>query len=125
MTHDLTGYTINIDSDHILVRHMGDLTVRAIEASRREAAGLATARHLKHFLVDVSQSISSLVTSEIFEVCAGHPSVLPCGATIAIVIRPGQFSADDAHFAETVSWNRGITLRTFLDCRAARCWLSA
>jgi len=62
---------------------------------------------------------------EIFELCASQSFVLPPGATVAVVYRPGQFPAEDARFAEIVSLNRGSTLKVFIDFEAAQQWLGA
>jgi hypothetical protein len=125
MADERPGYSINADSGNIVIEHTGELTVRMAEGSRREAAKLATATQLSGILVDVSQAIPSLGTVDIFELCVSHGSVMPSHAVLAIVLRPDQFSAEDIHFTEAVSLNRGIALRTFTDRGAAQQWLSA
>ena len=118
------GYTIDVESDIIVARHTGELTVREIEASRRVVAHLATERHLRRILLDLSKAADSLATGDIFKLCGSQHLVLPHGAIVAVVYRPGQFPTEDARFAETVSLNRGVTLKPFTDSDAARLWLS-
>ncbi len=126
MTREGTpGYSISVDSDRIVVRHAGKLSVPEVEASRQEVAELARERGLFLILLDLSQAApSSLTTSEIFALCSTQWNVLPGGMAIAVVYGPGQFSDEDARLAETVSWNRGVTLRPFSDLEAAHRWLS-
>lgn len=117
-------YTLGIESDSIVVRHAGELTVSVIEASRRAVAEVAAARRLARILLDLSGATSGLAPVEIFELCASQSFVLPPAATVAVVYRPDQFPAEDASFAETVSLNHGATLRVFTDVEAALQWLS-
>jgi hypothetical protein len=124
MTDEPAGYTINVDSNNIVIRHTGELTVRMLEGSHREAARLATATQLAGFLFDVSRAAPSLSTIEIFELCISHGSVLPSDAAVAVFFRPDQFCAEDVHLGETVSLNRGTELRSFTDLEAAEQWLS-
>jgi hypothetical protein len=119
------GYTISVESDHVLVRHTGELRIPVLEASRREAARLASERRLSQILADVSQATPSwLTTSEVFHLCASHREVLPTGAAVAIVYRPDQASDRVAQFAEAVSHRRGVRLKSFTDVGAAQRWLS-
>jgi len=117
-------YTLGVESDSIVVRHTGELTLQEIEASRRAVAEVATERRLTRILLDLSGATSGLAPVEIFELCASQTFVLPQDATVAVVYRPGQFPAEDARFAETVSLNRGVALKVFIDFDAARQWLS-
>jgi len=119
-----TGHTLNVESDSIVVRHTGELTVQAVEASRRAVAELATERRLTRILLDLSGATSGLAPVDIFELCASQGFVLPPGATVAVVYRPDQFPAEDASFAEAVSLNRGAKLKVFTDFTGAERWLS-
>ncbi len=121
---DRAGYTVNVESGCIVVRHTGEITVKALKASRREAAALSTARDLKRLLMDISQATWALTTVDIFDLCVAQVEVLPQGIAVAVVIRPGQISSEDVQFGETTSLNRGVTLRAFVDLEAARRWLS-
>ena len=119
------GYSISVESDRIVVRHVGQLSVPEVEASRREVAELARERGLFLILLDLSRAApSSLTTSEIFALCSTQWNVLPAGLAIAVVYGPGQFSNEDARLAENVSWNRGVTLRPVPDLEAAHRWLT-
>jgi hypothetical protein len=124
-TDDEPGYTLCVESGRMVVRHTGRLTVQAIEASRRAVAELAAERRLAHILLDLSGATSGLAPAEIFELCASQGFVLPPCATVAVVHRPDQFSAEDGGFAETVSLNRGVRLRAFTSLEAAQRWLGA
>jgi hypothetical protein len=117
-------YTLGVESGSIVVRHTGELTLHGIEASRRAVADIAMERRLTRILLDLSGATSGLAPVEIFELCASQGFVLPQNATVAVVYRPGQFPAEDARFAETVSLNRGVTLKVFIDFQAAQRWLS-
>jgi len=121
---DPAAYTLSVESDSIVVRHTGELTLQVIEASRRAVAEQATDRHLDRILLDLSRATSGLAPVEIFELCASQSFVLPPGAIVAVVYRPDQFPAEDARFAEAVSLNRGATLKVFTDGEAARQWLA-
>jgi hypothetical protein len=123
--NETARYTLGVESDCIVVRHTGQLTLREIEASRQAVAELATEMRLARILLDLSGATSGLAPVEIFELCASQSFVLPQNATVAVVYRPGQFPAEDARFAETVSLNRGATLQVFVDFEAARRWLGA
>ncbi len=119
------GYTISVESDHVLVRHTGELKVPELEASRREAARLANERRLSLILADITEATPSwLTTSEVFRLCSSHHDVLPAGAAVAIVYRPDQASDRVAQFAEAVSLRRGVRLKSFTDVGAAQRWLS-
>ena len=122
--NDPARYALGVESDSIVVRHTGGLSTQVVEASRRAVAELATERRLSRILLDLSGATSGLAPVEIFELCASQSFVLPQNATVAVVYRPGQFPAEDARFAETVSLNRGATLKVFIDLDAARQWLS-
>jgi hypothetical protein len=125
MEETAPGYSISVESNHVLVRHTGELRVPVLEASRREAAQLARERHLFLILADVSEATPGwLTTSEVFRLCASHHEVLPAGAAVAIVYRPDQASDRVAQFAEAVSHRRGVRLKSFTDVGAAQRWLS-
>jgi hypothetical protein len=119
-----SGYTLSVESDRVVVRHTGELTVSAIEASRRVVVELATERRLTRILLDLSGATTGLAPVDIFELCASQGFALPPGAIVAVVHRPDQFPAEDARFAEAVTLNRGATLRAFTDFDAARLWLT-
>jgi len=118
------GYTVSVESDSVIVRHTGELTLGEIEASRRAVAEIATERRLARILLDLSGATSGLAPVEIFELCASQSFVLPAGVSVAVVYRPDQFPVEDARFAEAVSLNRGARLKVFTDFEAARHWLS-
>ena len=118
------GYTVDCDDDLILVRHTGGFALEEIEASRREAAELAAKTALTRILVDCSAVTSPMATADIFGICASHHLVLPPGVAVAIVYAPAMVAAEDAHFAETVSANRGVALRSFTEPGSARKWLA-
>jgi hypothetical protein len=125
MADEQPSYTIKAESENIVVRHTGKLTMQVLKSSRREATRLATATHLARFLYDVTGAVPSLETVDVFELCVSNGSVLPSDAAVAVVFRPDQFSVEDVRFGEIVSLNRGTRLRTFTDHKAAEQWLSA
>jgi len=118
------AYSLGLESELIVVRHSGPLTVAVIKESRRDVARLGAEKGLHRVLLDLSAASSSLGVTDIFELCASQLDELPRGTTVAVVHRPGQFEAEDGVFAEDVSVNRGARLRVFADPRAAREWLS-
>ena len=120
-----SGYSLEIEGDCVVVKHTGALTVLQLEAARRDAADAMVERRLPRARVvsDISGASSGLSPIEIFGLCAGQGSAVPPGFRVAIVYRPGQVPEEDARFAETVSLNRGATLRVFNDVEAACSWL--
>jgi hypothetical protein len=118
-----SGFELGIESDIIVVGHVGALTVQEIEASRRAVAEVAAERHITRILLDLSRATSGLTPAEIFELCVSQGFVLPPGVRVAVVYRLDQFPVEDARFAEDVSLNRGTTLRAFTDRDAAQQWL--
>ncbi len=110
------------DKRNILIEFEGRVTVSDLEKSREALkAILAESDKYRTSLVDMRRANLDVSTIDIHDFILSQKSELPDGFLVAIIVQQKDWG--NAIFAETVAYNRGISLRTFQNSTLAYDWL--
>ncbi|HKO87295.1 MAG TPA: hypothetical protein VJU83_02140 [Burkholderiales bacterium] len=117
------SYGIYIDEkiQAVCLVHEGEVSWDEMNSARADLNQRAQTLGLKRMLVDASSMTVLPSVTEQFEFVSEHPSNLPRGVRLAIVMRPALLQG--ALFSEQVSVNRGVAMKVFDSVASARQWL--
>jgi len=115
---------IHSDLSIVEIRHCGILGVADAYGVRGEVARIMAEKEIRLVLVDVRGARVSASTMELFDFHATEPRSLPSGTKFALVYSPAAWDPDSVAFAESVSANRGLNKRSFMDRAEAIRWLT-
>ena len=110
------------DKRNILIEFEGRVTVSDLEKSREALkAILAESDKYRTSLVNMRRANLDVSTIDIHDFILSQKSELPDGFLVAIIVQQKDWG--NAIFAETVAYNRGISLRAFQNSTLAYDWL--
>ena len=119
------SFSIEVEDNIVVVTLAGSRPLEDALASCQEAAQLASRKGITRVLADITETTSSVPTTEAYAVCSHLAEVFDPGVRIALVYSPERVPAPNARFAETVAMNRGVMLRAFSEADVARKWIGA
>ncbi len=115
-------YEIKVDGDWLRTRVWGrEDDLAQSQAYAAEVIEAAVAHGCTRIFCDERACTYALPTMDLFQMAQFITESAPHVWRAAIVVADHQM--DDAKFFETVSVNRGLTLRVFTDTEAAKDWL--
>ena len=107
------------------ISHAGTVNREAVQAAGVEAVKLIAAKKLSRLLLDLSQAIVSMSTTDAFEHHSTILEQLPRGMRVAVVCSPENWAPDEVRFTENVVQNRGLAWTSFQNRDDAIAWLVA
>jgi len=116
-------YYVNpVEEDRcVFVSYAGQMPSVELSAARREANGVLGQRHWNRMLIDVTHLQSIPTPAQLFDQTKAISSEVPCGARVALLVRPDQVQS--ARLVERVARSNGLFLAYFLDLDKARPWV--
>jgi len=109
------------DKKYVILFLIGDQTKDNLEIAREEASNVLAENGLNRVLVDVTQGVNRMPISDDFDFTKDHQKFYPENTRHALLVSPE--GMEKLSFTETVSRNRGISLKLFLDRDEAINWL--
>ena len=110
---------VNEELGVIEVDSFGNVVKNDIAQSIASVRDILAERNISKILVDARRQEAMPSTQSIFELF----STFPREFKVAILIAESQMTSDDLSFVETVSMNRGISIRGFAQKEQALQWL--
>ena len=110
------------DKKHVRIALTGRLTSNDLENARDDASSALTGERCDRLLVDATRITYELSDLEFFQFTSEHPSRLPKGTRIALLISPDELL--NFRFVENVAQNRAVNLLLFVDMDQAVNWLA-
>jgi hypothetical protein len=115
-----TMKAINV-GEYVLIRHEGRLTREEYEESTASTKRLLDEHRWNRLLVDLRGVANRVPIADVYYIIEFDKEVFPI-AKIGVVFPPER--QEDGRFADTVSENRGVHLKSFVDYVQAVAWLT-
>jgi len=110
------------EGKYVLIRHEGRLTIQEYEESTVITRRLLDEHRWNRLLIDLRDVTNRVSITDVYYIIAFDQKVFPL-VQIAVIFPPEH--EEDGRFADNVAANRGVNLRSFVDCEQAVAWLTA
>ncbi len=107
----------------VQVVHRGPMYEEEVKRAREELNSTMSEGGIDLLLADISDASIEGSTSSVYRFNATHYGSLPDGTLIAVVASKSSADPETLRFCETVTVNRGILMKMFLDRDEAIAWL--